>query len=333
MTQPDSPSQSLHHSRVPSAVQRPLQSPLRGIVLKCLSVVVFTLMASIVKATARDGLGVPPGQQVFFRSLFAIPVILIWLAWRHELGVGLKTFRPMGHLYRGIIGTAAMGMGFWALALLPFPEVTAIGYVAPLLTVIFAAMFLGEDVRLFRLSMVVLGLIGVVIVLSPRLTFGNAGMGYKESLGAMVTLSGAACTALAQIFIRKLVQEERTSAIVFWFSVTSTLLGLLTIPFGWVMPDAKTAALLVTIGLLGGLGQILLTSAYRYADASLVAPFEYASMLLAILIGWFIFDEAPTVVMLAGAALVITAGILIIWRERQLGLERNRQRKAMTPQG
>ena len=307
-------------------------SPLRGILLKCLSVLVFTIMASIVKATAQGGLGVPPGQQVFFRSLFAIPVILVWLAFRHELGVGLKTFRPMGHFYRGIIGTAAMGLGFWALALLPFPEVTAIGYAAPLLTVIFAAMFLGEDVRLFRLSMVVLGLVGVVIVLSPRLSFG-AEMGYKESLGAMVTLSGAACTALAQIFVRKLVQEERTSAIVFWFSVTSTLLGLLTVPFGWVMPDAETAALLVTIGLLGGLGQILLTSAYRYADASLVAPFEYASMLLALLIGWFIFDEAPTLVMLIGAALVITAGILIIWRERQLGLERNRQRKAMTPQG
>ena len=76
-----------------------------------------------------------------------------------------------------------------------------------------------------------------------------------------------------------------------------------------------------------------MTSAYRYADASLVAPFEYVSMILALIIGWFVFGEAPTLVMLAGAALVITAGILIIWRERQLGLERTRQRKAMTPQG
>ena len=79
--------------------------------------------------------------------------------------------------------------------------------------------------------------------------------------------------------------------------------------------------------------RILLTSAYRYADASLIAPFDYVSMVLALLIGWFVFAEAPTGAMLAGAALVILAGILIIWRERQLGLERNRQRKAMTPQG
>lgn len=307
-------------------------SPLRGILLKCLSVVVFTVMASLIKATSESGIGVPPGQQVFFRSLFAIPVILIWLVWRKELAVGLKTYRPMGHFYRGFVGTMAMGLGFWALSLLPFPEVTAIGYAAPLLTVIFAAMFLGEEVRLFRLSMVIMGLLGVVIVLSPRLT-STTEMDVRESLGAVVTLAGAACTALAMIFVRKLVQEERTSAIVFWFSVTSTLLSLLTLPFGWVVPDAGTAALLVTIGLLGGVGQILLTSAYRYADASLIAPFEYASMLLALLIGWFFFGEAPTVVMLIGAALVITAGILIIWRERQLGLERNRQRKAMTPQG
>lgn len=307
-------------------------SPLRGILLKSLSVVVFTVMSSLVKATAGGALPIPPGQQMFFRSFFAIPVILVWLAMRGELGVGLRTHRPMGHFYRGLVGSAAMCMSFWALALLPLPEVTAIGYAAPLLTVILAAMFLGEPVRLFRLSMVALGLLGVVIVLSPRLGAGVTG-DPRHSLGAVVTLTGAACTAMAMIFVRKLAQEERTSAIVFWFSVTSTVLGLLTLPFGWVMPDAGTLAMLVAIGLLGGVAQILLTSAYRYADASLIAPFDYVSMVLALLIGWFVFAEAPTGAMLAGAALVILAGILIIWRERQLGLERNRQRKAMTPQG
>ena len=313
-------------------IETPAQSPFFGIMLKCLSVVVFTVMGAIAKATSEGGLGVPPGQQVFFRSLFAIPVILTWLALRRELGVGLRTHRPMGHFYRGIIGTASMGLGFWALALLPFPEVTALGYAAPLLVVIFAAMFLGEDVRLFRLSMVVLGMIGVTIVLSPRITTGTD-LGYKETLGAVVTLTAAACTALAQIFVRKLVREERTSAIVFWFSITSTLLSLITIPFGWVMPTPTEAALLIATGLLGGVGQILLTSSYRYADASIVAPFDYASMIFALLIGYFVFDEVPTLVMLAGAALIILAGVMIIWRERQLGLKRNAQRKVMTPQG
>jgi drug/metabolite transporter (DMT)-like permease len=307
-------------------------SPLRGILLKCVSVSIFTIMAALVKATAVEGIGVPPGQQVFFRSFFAMPVIFVWLLCRGDLRDGLKTFRPMGHFYRGIIGTAAMGMGFWALSLLSFPEATAIGYASPLLVVIFAAMFLGEDVRLFRLSMVALGLLGVLIVLSPQLGLGQE-VDVRRSLGAVVALGGATCAALAQIFVRKLVQEERTSAIVFWFSATSTVLGLMTLPFGWVWPDGRTAALLVLVGLLGGLGQIFLTSSYRFADASLIAPFEYASMLLALVIGWFVFGEAPTLVVITGACVVILAGILIIWRERQLGLERNRQRKAMTPQG
>ena len=307
------------------------QNPMRGIVLKCASVAVFTVMAAMLKATAETA-SVPPGQQVFFRSLFAIPVIVAWLALRGELAVGFRTVRPMGHFYRGIVGTVAMGLNFWALALLPFPEVTAIGYASPLLVVIFAAMFLGEDVRLFRLSMVGLGLTGVLIVLSPQLRLNGPADPYRM-LGAVAAFVGAVMAALAQLFIRKLVQNERTSAIVFWFSFTSTVLGLLTLPFGWVMPDGVTAALLVGSGLLGGLAQILLTSSYRYADASLVAPFDYVSMLLAIAIGWYVFAEAPTPVVLAGAALVIGAGIAIIWRERQLGLERSRQRKAMTPQG
>lgn len=309
----------------------PHQNPMQGILLKCASVAVFTVMAALVKATSETA-AVPPGQQVFFRSLFAIPVILGWLAMRGELSVGLRTVRPIGHFYRGIIGTAAMALNFWALALLPFPEVTAIGYASPLLVVIFAAMFLGEDVRLFRLSMVGMGLTGVVIVLSPQFQTGGGDDPYR-TLGAVVAFGGAVTAALAQLFIRKLVQDERTSAIVFWFSVTSTLLGLATLPFGWVTPDATTAALLVGSGILGGVAQILLTSAYRFADASLVAPFEYVSMLLAIAIGWYVFAEAPTPVVLTGAALVILAGIMIIWRERRLGLERNRQRKAMTPQG
>ncbi len=302
--------------------------PLRGIALKIGSVLVFIVMASLIKMTAQH---VPPGQAVFFRSFFAIPVIVAWLALRRELATGFRAAKPIGHFWRGFVGTLAMGLGFAGLAHLPLPEVTAIGYAAPLLTVVFAAMFLGEDVRIFRISAVVLGLVGVLIVLSPRLSFGVDQTGYREALGAMLVLGGAVFAALAQVFVRKLVQTEKTPAIVFYFSLTASLLSLITLPFGWVIPTMSEALTLIFAGLLGGLGQILLTSSYREADASLVAPFDYVSMIFALLIGYFAFDEVPTMTMLAGAALVITAGILIIWRERQLGLERARGRKAMTP--
>ncbi|MEM9755395.1 MAG: DMT family transporter [Pseudomonadota bacterium] len=304
--------------------------PLRGIALKIASVCVFVSMAALVKATSGH---VPPGEAVFFRSLFAIPVILAWLLWRGELGTGLVTQNPMGHLWRGLVGTTAMGLGFAALGLLPLPEVTAIGYAAPLLVVILAAMFLGETVRVYRLSMVGLGMGGVLIVLAPRLAIDPATADMAQTLGAVLTLMSALCAALAQVFVRKLVQTESTSAIVFYFSVTATCLSLLTLPWGWVLPTGGELAMLICAGVLGGIGQILLTSAYRHADASLIAPFDYTSMLIAIAVGYVVFNEIPTGQTLIGGAIVVAAGVAIILRERQLGLQRARQRRAMTPQG
>ena len=303
----------------------------RGILLKLTSVLVFMIMASLIKAASEN---VPPGEAVFFRSLFAMPTILVWLWFRGDLATGLRTENPIGHIWRGLVGTIAMGCGFAGLGLLPLPEVTALGYAAPLLTVIFAAMFLGEQVRVFRLSVVALGLVGVLIVLSPRLSAMSGGvLDAREALGAMVVVTGAAFAALAQVFIRRLVITEPTAAIEFYFSVTSTVLSLLTLPFGWVVPSPREAGFLIMAGLFGGIGQICLTSAYRHAEASLIAPFDYSSMLLALVIGYFIFAESPSLVMLAGASLIVLAGVLIILRERHLGIERSRQRKVMTPQG
>ncbi|MEO1000461.1 MAG: DMT family transporter [Pseudomonadota bacterium] len=307
-------------------------NPLRGILLKIASVALFMAMASFIKQAAAEG--VPPGERIFFRSVFAIPVILIWLWWRHDLREGLKTKNPMGHLWRGLVGGTAMVLGFTALGLLPLPEVTAIGYAAPLLTVIFAAMFLGEQVRIFRLTAVLVGLCGVVIILSPRLSVLSFDDASKlETVGAFAMLTAAVFMALAQVFVRKLVQTEATPAIVFYFSLVTTGIGLLSLPFGWVWPGGWTLLMLIGAGVVGGLGQILLTESYRHAETSVIAPFEYASMLLAIGVGFFVFDEVPSHTVLAGASLIVAAGLYIIWREHRLGLERAAQRRVMTPQG
>lgn len=300
----------------------------RAIIFKILSVFLFVVMAGIIKSVSAH---VPPGQSVFFRSFFAIPVIVVWLMMRKELRIGFKTQNPMNHVWRGVIGTSAMAMTFGALGLLPLPEMTAIGYAMPIFVVIFAAMFLNETVRLFRLVTVAVGLIGVMIIMAPRLSVDVIDV--TETLGAVLALGAAVGAALAQVFIRKLTKTETTSSIVFWFSVTASGLSLLTIYWGWVVPTPKEAALLILAGFIGGVGQILLTSSYRLADASFVAPFEYSSMLFSIAIGFAFFDEVPTLTTLVGAAVVIAAGIMIIWRERQLGLERSKTRKAMSPQG
>ncbi len=306
-------------------------NPLRGIALKIASVLVFVGMATCIKSVAGE---IPGGELVFFRSFFAIPVILMWMIWKGELAEGLKANDPWSHLWRGLVGTSGMAFGFTALGLLPLPEATAIGYAAPLLAVIFAAMFLGEKVRIYRMAAVLVGMIGVTIVLSPRLSLNSLETAtYGEALGALCALTGAIFAALATVFVRKLIHTESIPAIVFYFSLTSTLLSLLTLPFGWVWPTPTQAAILVLAGVLGGLGQALLTSSYRFAETGVIAPFEYVSMLLALLIGYFIFAEIPTVTMLYGAILIIIAGLFIIWRERQLGIERAKARKVMTPQG
>lgn len=306
-------------------------NPLKGIALKLIAVMLFIVMSSLIKAVSDT---VPPGQAVFFRSAFAIPVILTWLWWRGDLATGLRVVSPMRHFWRGFVGTMAMGLIFASLGLLPLPEVTALGYTAPLLVVVFAAMFLDEKVGVFRIGAVALGFAGVLIVLAPRVTtLSGETVQTAQALGAVLVLLGATCAALTQIYIRKMVQSEQTSAIVFYFSVTSTVLSLLTLPFGWVMPDPTQTAFLVLAGLLGGTAQIFMTSSFRFADASVIAPFDYASMLFALAIGYLVFDETPTLTMLGGATLVVCAGIAIILRERHLGIQRKRARSVKSPTG
>lgn len=297
----------------------------RGILCKLFALALFTVMASLIKATSDV---VPPGQAVFFRSAFALPVIVGWLAMRGELRGGLKTSRPLGHLWRGLVGVTSMGLGFTGLGMLPFPEVTAIGFAGPLFTVLLAAVLLGERLRAFRLTAIAVGFVGVMIIIWPRLSLGDS-VDQVARIGAIVVLASAAMRSLAQIQIRRLVQTEDTAAVVFYFSLTATLLSLATLPFGWVVPDMTSALMLIGAGLVGGVAQIFLTSSYRFAPASVLAPFDYSQMIYALLVGYFIFTEVPTMTMLIGVAFIMASGAVIIWREHQLGLERGKARPKM----
>jgi len=302
---------------------------MRGIVLKVISVFFFVVMASLLKATET----VPAGQLVFFRCFFALLPVAIWLLWQRQFRAALHTQRPLGHLVRAMVGATSMGLGFFALTRLPLPEATAIGYAAPLLIVIFSAILLKERVQAFRWTAVILGLVGVVIILWPRLTLFTSGqpLGDKEAIGAVAAFAGAVVTAFALMQVRNLTRTERTEAIVVYFFIIASVLSLFTIPFGWVMPTPQQAILLVGAGFAGGLGQLLMTSSYRYADMSVIAPFEYVSLLLTLVIGFAIFGDMPTVPMIAGAVIIVASGIAVILREHYLGLDRVKAREANTP--
>lgn len=294
--------------------------PIIGILLMTCAVTLFTTMAAFIKAADR----VPAGEAMFFRSFFALFVVAAWLSVTGTLRDGIRTNAIRPHAVRGIVGSCAMGLGFAGLKYLPLPEVTAIRFVTPVLLVLFAAVLLGERIRLIRISAVLVGLVGVVIITTPRF---SEGLGTWAAFGALLTLTSAGLAALAQVFVKMMASTERTAAIVFWFSVTSATLSLVTVPFGWVWPDLREAALLTGAGLIGGTGQMLLTSSYRFADAGVLAPFTYISMLWSIAIGYIWFAEVPTAPMLTGAGLIILAGVVIVLRERQLGQGQTARRK------
>jgi len=278
----------------------------RGIFLMLSAITFFTFMGAFIKAAD----AVPTGQAMFFRSVLAMPIILVWLIAHEGIQEGIRTRSVRNHAVRGIVGSCAMGLGFAGLKFLPLPEVTAIRFVTPIAMVVLAAFLLGFS--------------GVLIIVAPRL---SAGLGSAEALGVAMTLGSACLAALAQIFVKGMAGTESTTAIVFWFSMTATVLSLFTLPFGWVWPSQTEFAFLVGAGLIGGLGQILLTSSYRFAEAGVLAPFSYVSMLWSVLIGWVWFSEVPTIQMLIGSAFVIAAGIIIVLRERALGKDETARRK------
>jgi drug/metabolite transporter (DMT)-like permease len=302
--------------------------PLRGITLKVFSVCAFVVMATLLKATQT----IPAGELVFFRCFFAILPVVGYLGWKRQLRAALHTRNPAGHILRALIGVASMGLGFFALTRLPLPETTAIQYATPLLIVVFSALLLKERVHIFRWSAVLVGLVGVVIILWPRLTvFSSGNMDDAATTGAIASLGAAIMAAFAMMQVRKLVQTERTEAIVVYFFVCASVLSLLSLPFGWVMPTPEQAALLIGAGFAGGVGQLLLTSCYRYADMSVIAPFEYVSLILTIVIGFVVFADVPTPAMLTGAVIIVGSGIAVILREHYLGLDRIKAREANTP--
>ena len=304
-------------------------NPPLAIAFKIASTLLFTLMLVCVKAVSD---AIPAGQIVFARSAFALIPIAAMLAWQGEMREALRTERPAMHVGRAFFGVAAMALWFGAIGILPLPEALAISYATPVLVVVFAGLILHEVVRLYRWGAVVVGFLGILVIVWPNLTAGGALSG-APPVGALLALGSTLAMAIVVIIVRQMTRTETTGSIVFWFSLMATGMSLLTLPFGWTVPDWRQAAILVASGLLGGVGQIFLTHAYRYGEASTVAPFEYASMIWGIGLGWLLFGELPQATTILGGAILIGAGIFIIWRERQLGLERTRQRKVQPLSG
>ncbi len=297
----------------------------KGIVLKLISAVLFAVMSALIRYL---GARYPIGEVVFYRSAFAIVPVMLVYALRGELAAVVRTERPLGQAGRGALSIVGMFCNFGALARLPLIESNAISFTSPLFSVALAALILKERVRIYRWSAVIIGFIGVLVVLSPHLSGDEltVAMASATSIAGIVYgIAGSAANAGTVIQTRRLTQSESTSSIVFYFSLSCALAGLVTWPFGWLSPTGGEFAALISIGFLGGTAHIFLTESYRYASASVVAPFDYTSMIWALVLGYAMFGETPTPMIVIGSAIIAGAGLFVIWRERQLALARKRE--------
>ncbi|MBL1420528.1 MAG: DMT family transporter [Alphaproteobacteria bacterium] len=286
-------------------IDNSIDKPRRGILLRLLAGLLFAGMVVMIKAVSEK---VPLGEIVFFRSAFAMIPLVIFLYLRREFPHGLRTKRPWSHVLRSGFGAAAMFTSFATIARLPVAEATVIGYLSPVLTAVAGVVLLGERATVYRIGGIALGLAGVMILVWPELGVGE--LDTRRFTGLILGVITAILTSLALSMTRSLARTtESPGAIAFYFALCSGLAGLATLPGGWIMPSADTLLLLVLAGLFGGFAHIAMTLAFRYAEASRLAAFEYVAIIWAVLTDLVIFSLplAPAFLLalplvLAGAA-------------------------------
>jgi len=274
-------------------------------------------MGALLKLASEEGLNAP--ELVFYRSLFSLPVVLLFVL-RTETLAALKPNRPLAHVWRSALGLLSMGLVFQALILLPLAEATAINFTAPIFATILSFLVLREDVRVHRWAAVIVGFVGVLIVARP-------GGSSLPALGVGIALVGALCQAGVTTTLRQIQRSENVSAIVFWFAVAGILVGGLLMPFFGHLHSSIAFALVLAGGLAGGVGQLLMTSSLR-APVSVVSPFDYLQIVGATIYGWMLFSDVPTAHTIIGASLITASGLYTAWREHR---RRVRQAAATVP--
>ncbi len=290
-----------------------MNKPSLGIGLKLGATLAFSMMYAAIKLAGE----VPLGEAIFFRSFFALVPLFALAAFTIGPGNVMRTRKPGMHLLRSLAGVSSMFMNFAALETLPLADITAFSFVMPIFAVVLAALILKERVGLYRSAAVAVGFGGVMLMIEP---YGGIGavLSSGASKGAGLALGGSLFSAFVVVFIRQMSTTEKSETIVFYFMLTAAIAGALVMIGDFVRPDAQMAFWLVISGILGGIGQVCMTYSYRFAEPSLLAPFDYVAMVWATGLGFLLFAEVPQKMVLIGAGTVIAAGLFIVWRERRL---------------
>jgi drug/metabolite transporter (DMT)-like permease len=276
-----------------------------GIAYRMMAMACIACLSASVRWTGQRG--IPVFEIVFFRNAFAFIPLGLYI-WRTTGWTVLKTQRPLGHLHRSAVGLIGMICSFNALQRLALTDATAFTFAAPLFMTALSALMLGEFVGRHRWGAVIVGFIGVLIMVRPE-------PGHMNVAGVAFALAAALGSALAMVQIRQIATTEKGATIVFYFTLAGTVVGLAGSLVHWVTPDPETLGVLIVGGLIGGVGQLLLTEAIRVAPVGVVAPFDYSQLIWAAILGFLVWGELPHAATIAGALVVAASGIYILHRE------------------
>lgn len=252
----------------------------------------------------------PVQELVFFRCAAALFLVTL-IVWNQGGLKGLATAKPGLHLMRSLLGLTAMGCAFYGYTVMPLGEAASIFHTAPLLATAFSVPILREKVGVHRWSCIIIGLIGVLIIIRPG--------GGVFSQGAVFMFSAAVLVALTTNIIRKLNTHSSAICITFYFTLSGTIVSLIAcLIMGWIPPKSTDWIWLIGIGLLGGLGQYTMTLSLRFGEVGLIAPFRYVSIVLATLIGFFVWSEVPDLISFMGMSIIILSGLYAVYRETRV---------------
>ena len=246
----------------------------------------------------------------FCRNLFGL-IPALWMSIRAGSS-GFRAVNVTAHIWRGLFGVVSMLFIFYAYSLIPLPDATSLSFTSPLFITTFSALFLHESVGRHRWVAVLVGFLAVLIIMKP-------GSGVVTR-GGFAALAAGLFNALAMISLRKLRNTENTEVTTLYFTLLATIVTGIFVPFHWKAPDLTGATYLISIGLLSGVGQYLLTKAYGLAEASMISPFSYVMIIWAATFGILIWGDIPTSSMLIGTGIIILSGLYILHRERILSL-------------
>lgn len=277
-----------------------------GIAIKFASTCCMAVMFAIVKIVSPR---LPAGEIVFMRCLVSMVFMLGVIWWGRDGLLGLRTSDPWGHFLRSLLGATSMFLSFFAIAHMPLASASAISFTTPIMITILAALLLREATSMPRWIAVCLGIVGVLVIMWEQLQ--HAGGDASLPLGAAAALLSAMLAAAAMIALRRIAPRERPDRITFFFMLTGMVMGLTSMPFGWVWPQGEDTLLLVVAGAVGGFGQFLMSLSYRYAQASVLAPLDYLNLLWLTLIGAFLLDDPIGPAFFAGSTLIVAGGLLV----------------------